>query len=187
MSKDLTLVKVDETMAPLTEYLAVGSDTDLEDQLIEKSRQPNILKYTPKDAKERFGDRDMLERWLAKGRVIHWLLGPDNDLAGIIWYGKSKFPLDVQLPETPDETFAIRIYDGYNGHGLAKPFMRLSLQTAARQKQARGEPVTGIWLQTDIDNPAAVAAYTKFGYKEIARNEKRTTMILSSKQIMEMI
>jgi GNAT superfamily N-acetyltransferase len=184
MSDSLTLIKVSQPMSQAVSYLGIGRDADLERQLIAKSREANILKYTPKDAAQRFGDQAMLEKWLAKGREIHWLIGPDKDLAGIIWYGKSRFPLDLELPEMPEETFAIRIYDGYAGHGLARPFMTLSLQTAVRFKQERGEPVCGIWLQTDIDNPAAVAAYTKFGYQEVARDEKRVTMVLPSESIL---
>ncbi len=185
MSDQLTRVHAVGPMGPLIKCLAVGHDKGLEEQLITKSRQHNIKKYTPKDAKERFGNPAMFKRWLSKGRVVHWLLGAEDDLAGIIWYGKSEFPLDIKLPEMPDETFAIRIYDGYAGHGLARPFMTLSLKTAVRDKQAHEEPVTGIWLQTDIDNPAAVAAYTKFGYEEVARDSKRATMVMYPKQIID--
>jgi GNAT superfamily N-acetyltransferase len=184
-NQKLTLIPAGEAMKPLIIYLAVGRDENLEAQLIKKSHQPNILKYTPKDAKKRFGSPEMFKQWLAKGREIHWLLGADNDLAGIIWYGKSDFPLDIELPEIPEETFAIRLYDGYTGHGLARPFMELSLKTAVQSKQARDEKITGIWLQTDFDNPAAVAAYTKFGYQEVARDDKRVTMVLDTSRIRE--
>lgn len=183
MSK-LKLIKADESLRPLIEYLAIGEDPKLEAQLIAKSKQPNILKFTPKDSKQRFGNPDMLKHWISKGRTIHWLLGPNKDLAGIIWYGKSKFPLDIELDEIPEETFAIRIYDGYAGHGLARPFMTFSLKVAVEEKRAAQEPIAGIWLQTDIDNPAAVAAYTKFGYKEVFRDHKRATMVLSSQEIL---
>jgi GNAT superfamily N-acetyltransferase len=172
-------------MKPLITCVAVGQDENLEAQLISKSRQPNILKYTPNDAKKRFGSHEMFKQWLAKGREIHWLLGASSDLAGIIWYGKSNFPLDIKLPETPQETFAIRLYDGYAGRRLARPFMELSLKTAVKLKQARGEPIVGIWLQTDTDNPAAIAAYTKFGYQEVARDHERVTMVLGTSKIKE--
>ena len=184
IQSDLRLINVDESMKPTVEYLAVGRDKNLEAQLITKSQQPAILKYTPNDPGQRFGSLEQLEQWLTKGRELHWLIGPDHDLAGIIWYGPSAFPLDIELPEMPQETFAIRIYEGYAGHGLARPFMRLSLQTAVQLKQERGEPVLGIWLQTDIDNLAGLAAYTKFGYQEVARDHKRVTMVLSSADII---
>lgn len=187
MADKLKLIEVEEAMKPLVTYLAVGEDEGLQDQLIAKSRQPAILQFTPNDAKKRFGNRQMLQEWLAKGREIHWLLGQDNDLAGIIWYGKSEFPLDISLSETPTETFAIRIYEGYAGHGLARPFMKLSLQTYVKHKQSRGERLTGIWLQTDVDNPAALSAYAKFGYTEVDRDEKRVTMVLTPEQMLALM
>lgn len=183
-SDNLLLVEVEDSMKPITTHLAVGQDPALDEQLIRKSQESNILKYTPNDAAKRFGSIDALNKWRAKGREIHWLLGSDNDLAGIIWYGKSDFPVEMDLPEIPQETFAIRIYDGYSGHGLARPFMTLSLRVAVQLKQERGEKVAGIWLQTDLDNEAACAAYTKFGYQEVARDGQRITMVLPSEQIL---
>lgn len=181
----LRVIKPDEDLKPLITGIATGSDPGLEKQLIEKSRQRNILRFTPNDAAKRFGDPEMLKRWLEKGREIHWLLGADNDLAGIIWYGKSPFPADADLPDRPDETFAIRLYEGYTGHRLAVPFMRQSLGIYARDKLERGDPIKGIWLETNVDNPAALASYTKFGYHEVARDDKRVTMVLGASSIKE--
>ncbi len=180
----LTIIQPIEELKPLITGLAVGSDPALERQLIEKSRQSNIVKYTPKDASSRFGSQEMLEKWRAGGREIHWLLGKDNDLAGIIWYGKKDFPLDMQLPEVPTETFAIRLYDGYTGHRLSGPFMRQSLAVHAKMQKEQGGSVAGIWLETDVDNPAALASYTKFGYQEVGRDDKRVTMVLYPSQIL---
>jgi GNAT superfamily N-acetyltransferase len=188
LSGGLTLIPADPALRPLITYLAVGEDEGLEQQLITKSRQPNILQYTPKDAAERFGNPTMLKAWRAKGREIHWLLGSknnqDRDLAGIMWYGASVFPLDIPLPEIPRETLAIRIYEGYAGHGLARAFMTQSLKIYLQRKQVRGEPITGLWLQTDVTNPAAIAAYTKFGYNEVGRNKRRVTMVLPATQLL---
>ena len=174
-------------MQPTVLQIATGTDQGLIDQLIQKSNQENILKFTPKDSTQRFADTAAFNAWLGKGREIHWLLGPDDDLAGIIWYGKSAFPSDLALPETPDETFAIRLYEGYVGHGLAKPFMTQSLAIYAQQKQALHEQLPSIWLETNLDNPAARAAYTKFGYQEVASNEKRVTMVLPTATVRAII
>lgn len=183
----ITLIAVDASMQPLVSHIAVGSDPALDAQLIQKSRQPKIMQYTPNDAKQRFGDAAMLQQWRAKGREIHWLLGPDNDLAGIIWYGKSTFPLDIELPEVPEETFAIRLYDGYTGHGLARPFMKQSLKLFVQAKQQVGEKIPGIWLQTDIANEAARRAYTKLGYREVAHDDTRITLVLTANQILDIV
>lgn len=186
MNSNLQLIEVDANMKPAVEYLAIGNDPELADQLIAKSRQPAILEYTPKDAKERFANRHALQQWLAKGRHVHWLLGPGRDLAGIIWYGKADFPLNIPLPEeVPTETFAIRLYEGYVGHGLARPFMALSLRVYAEQLQKQGESLPGIWLQTNVDNHAALAVYAKFGYTEIYHDEERVTMVLSAQHILQ--
>ncbi len=180
----LQLVAADVALQPFIEYLAVGADPELEQQLIQKSHESNILKYTPNDAKKRFGDTAMLKRWLAKGREIHWLLGPDRDLAGIMWYGQEPFPIDMVMPEMPKETLAIRLYEGYAGHHLALPFMGQSLRLAVQRKQARGENINGLWLQTDVSNAAAAAVYTKFGYHEVARDQTRITMVLSVAEVL---
>ncbi|MGH7192834.1 MAG: hypothetical protein ACREJM_04770 [Candidatus Saccharimonadales bacterium] len=184
MSK-LQLFKADEDLKPLVRSIGVGRDADLEKQLIKKSREPNILRFTPNDAARRFGDESMLEDWLSKGREIHWLIGEGDDLAGIIWYGKLAFPSKADSEEAPEYTFAIRLYQGYTGHHLSVPFMRQSVGIYARAKQEAGEPLTGLWLETDIDNPAALAAYTKFGYREVGRDDKRVTMVLDGARIKE--
>lgn len=187
LSDTIRLIEIDDSLKPLVKNIAIGDDPALDEQLIKKSRQTNILKYTPNDAKKRFGDAAMLQQWRLKGREIHWLLGSDNDLAGIIWYGKSTFPQNIKLPEVPEETFAIRLYGGYAGHGLARPFMNLSLKTYVQLKQARGEEVHGLWLQTDVDNPAALAAYERFGYQEVWRDQKRITMILPAAEVAKFV
>lgn len=183
----MSLIKVDVTqdMKPLTDHMFIGDDSGLEEQLIVKSRQANILKYTPKDASVRFGDQVMLTTWKTKGRTLFWLVGDNNDLAGVIWFGKSTFPLDIEGLETPTETFAIRLYEGYTGHGLAVPFMKLALKAAVELKQQNDQQIDGVWLQTDLTNPAAIAVYTKFGFKEVARDDARVTMVLDREKILD--
>lgn len=185
IASDMPKIEFGETYEPLIQYLTYGDSDKLQKQLIAKSQQPAILKYTPKDATSRFKDKSSLNNWLKKGREIFWLIGQNDDLAGIVWYGKSKYPLGTSQPGEPDETFAIRIYEGYSGHGLAVPFMKLSLKTLMELRQNTGFETNGLWLQTDIDNPAAVAVYTKFGYQEVARDDKRITMVLTKDKIRE--
>ncbi len=184
-SNQLTMVETDEALRALVPYLAIGQDPTLDEQLIKKSQQPSIIRYTPKDAEERFGNPTMLQQWRAKGRQVHWLLGIDDDLAGIIWYGSAAFPLDLPLATIPTETFAIRLYDGYSGHGLAAPFMRQSLGLYVRAKQSKAEKITGLWLQTDTDNEAALKVYAKLGCQEVGRDSKRVTLVLSAKQMLK--
>jgi len=186
-NSELHKYPVDDKLKPVCEFIAVGSDAELENQLIQKSMQENIVKFTPKDSLKRFGNMEMLNTWRSKGRRIFWLIGPGNDLAGIIWYGESEFPLDLKLDETPNETFAIRIYDGYNGMGLSNPFMRQSLRIYVEEKLKNGDNPPIIWLETDVDNIPAIKSYTKFGYTEVYRDEKRVTMVLPSANLKSAI
>lgn len=184
LSEDLKLYPVTDDLKPLTVYLAVGLDNSLVEQLVAKSRQPAMLEHTPKDAGSRFTSFEAFKSWNSdKPRELHWLLGKDNDLAGFMWYCRAELPLEVDLPEKPGETFAVRIYEGYSGHGLARPFLNMSLKVHLALQKERGEPPTGIWLETDVDNPAAVSAYTKFGYHEIYRTDKRVTMYMTAKEL----
>ncbi len=183
----MDITPANEDLRPLITHVATGADDSLERQLFQKSKQPNILKYTPKDAAKRFGDKEMFDTWKAGGRELYWLLGEKNDLAGIIWYGVKAFPLKTELPEPPSETFAIRLYDGYSGHGLAVPAMKQTLALHAKAAQTGGKPIAGIWLETDTDNPAALAVYTKLGYQEVHRDTERVTMVLPASEIRRII
>lgn len=180
---NLILHTADTNMQPLVLNVATGWSDALEAQLIEKSRQENILLHTPKDAAQRFADHDAVQAWREKGREVHWLLGPDQDLGGIIWYGPSEPPQNIDTKGAQPETFAIRIYDGYVGNGLARPFMTQSLRILAEDRQKRGEPLPLIWLETDIDNIPALTSYTKFGYEEYTRDDIRVLMTLAPDKI----
>jgi RimJ/RimL family protein N-acetyltransferase len=179
----MNITPADADLQPHITGIATGKDAGLQQQLFKKSREPNILKYTPKDASKRFGSNEMFNAWLAGGREVYWLLGPNDDLAGIIWYGKKAPPATISGPVQPSETFAIRLYDGYSGHGLAVPAMKQTLRMHAEAAQARGEALTGIWLETDTDNPAALKVYTRFGYEEVGRTPERVTMVLPPAKI----
>jgi phosphotransacetylase/GNAT superfamily N-acetyltransferase len=183
VADNLQLFPADETLQPFIKHIGVGVSSELIAQLVANSRQEPMLRFTPKDAAERFKDEASFHAWQAKGRTVHWLLAKDNTLAGIIWYGKSTCPVAFDGDFQPDETFAIRVYDGFSGYGLAKPFMKQSLRILLEARRASNEPMNGIWLETDDDNPSAVAVYTSFGYQEIAHNNKRLCMVLGPKAI----
>jgi hypothetical protein len=182
----MNLTPADQALQPYILNIATGDDPELQAQLFQKSRQPKILEFTPKDAAERFGDQAMFNKWKAGGKELYWLLGENNDLGGIIWYGSKEFPLkDLQLPEMPTETFAIRLYDGYSGHGLAVPAMRQTLRLHTEALRQQGKEPAGLWLETDTDNPAALKVYTNFGYREVYRTADRVTMVLSASEIAD--
>ena len=186
-SSNLILYEADASLRPFILNIANGWSEELAIQLIEKSRQENILLHTPKDAAKRFKDQDSLRQWLTKGREVHWLLGPDQDLAGIIWYGPAEPPQPIDTNGVEPETFAIRIYDGYVGKGLARPFMLQSLRVLVAEREAQDKPVPFIWLETDIDNIPAVTSYTKLGYEEYTRDDIRVLMTLTPDKIKTII
>lgn len=174
----ITEYPVDAEMQQVVQKISTAIRPDYIDQLINKSRELNIVKYTPKDSTKRFVDREHFDKWLNKGRTVHWLLSKSDDLAGIIWYGKADFPDGVNYDPKPEYTFAIRLYDGYQGHGLAVPFMKQSLKIFDSDSRDSGEVLQSIWLQTDVDNGAAIHVYSKVGYREITRDNKRVTMVI---------
>jgi GNAT superfamily N-acetyltransferase len=159
----------------------------IEAQLIAKSRQPLILERCPNDAGERFASHDSLTHWQSKGRCLYMLLGPGDDLAGVIWYGKKAFPAATPPPEPLDDTFSIRLYEGYVGKSLARPFMAQTLALYAAHKKAAGERFTGLWLETDADNDASLATYAKFGYQELSRSDRRVVMMLPLARVLQII
>lgn len=157
-----------------------GRSVSLEAQLISKSLEDNIRKYTPRDSEERFTNPEAIETWFDKGRYLHWLVSSDDELAGIIWYGEAALS---NRDEGPNYTFAIRLYDGFAGKGLAGTFMKQSIAIFVKKIREDQLIFNGIWLKTDVTNAAAIAAYTKFGYKEITRDDKRVTMSMTAEDI----
>jgi RimJ/RimL family protein N-acetyltransferase len=166
--------------------IITGRDHHFETQLLTKSRQSHVLKNTPNDARERFTDQVSFEQWFKKGREIYWLVGPNRDLAGIFWHGPKSLPEGVTSAEPAGETFGIRLYEGYIGHGLATPFLRECLRRAARLRQTHSQSLTGFWLETDLDNQAARAVYAKLGFIEVHHDAKRATMVLSTTKLKEL-
>ena len=177
MITDLQLIAPNSALKAAISNIATGRDADLERQLIKKSHQPHILEHTPNDAANRFTSPQALETWLQNDRRIYWLVGPKHDLAGIIWFGPKPFPLDLKLPVKPTDTFAIRLYEGYTGKGLASPFLAQAFELEAKWAMGRGEQPPVIWGETDSDNPAALSTYFKNGFQRIHQNGKRITLV----------
>jgi GNAT superfamily N-acetyltransferase len=128
---------------------------EIVDQIIIKSRQRAMLESVPKDASKRFSDIESYIAWAEKGKLLFCLL-KDDDLSGLIWFSESKNEI---TPEA-ESTFAIRLYEGYSGKGLARPFMALSHFLLPRLIDVSGNT----WLETDNDNFAAQKLYSGFGY-----------------------
>ena len=161
------------------------------DQLVEKSKQPHIRRWTPRDANERFKDLDSaLER--VKNNETHLLVNVNTyDVGGIIWYGQKEPPVDVS-PYSPAHDFAIRLYEGYVRKGLAIPFMRRSLSDFIEDRRLSGElqNLGGIWLSVKKNNQDAIGRYEKFGYEAVGSYndiDDRLIMVLSTEKILEIL
>ncbi len=149
-----------------------GWSDDIEKQLVELSTQPHILKDTPNDAARRFSSTEAARKWHDDHERSVYTLA-DQALAevapqikGLIWFGRSE-----RDDLAAEYTFAIRMYDGAQGKGLAKPFMK------AAHEDFRNSYDGAIWLETSTDNLAARALYRKVHYSEAAIDDTRVTMI----------
>jgi RimJ/RimL family protein N-acetyltransferase len=145
-------------------------DLSLADQIIKKSRQPHVMKFEKEeDAEGRFENRESYKAWASKERVLYLLLNSaDNDLAGIIWFGKRKNP---NIDDKYSVTFGIRLYEGYLGKGLSKPLMQASHSDVGNILSDKY-----IWLDYDKDNIIAGKAYRSFGYEELGQADGRVIM-----------
>ena len=155
----------------LSLYRVDADQLDLKfiDQIIEKSRQPHVMKFEKhEDAEGRFKDRGSYKGWAEKRRVIYLLSDPNDDLAGIIWFGGRQNP---NIDSRYTLTFGIRLYEGYLGKGLSKPLMSVSHGDITKVL-----PDRYIWLDYDEDNFIAGKAYTSFGYEELGRSDGRIIM-----------
>jgi hypothetical protein len=94
-------------------------------------------------------------------------------------------PVSLDLSIKPIETFAIRLYEGYIGHHLSNPFMKLSIKINVKSKQEYGIPIEAMWLETTTKNSAAIAAYNKFGYREVYRDDTIVLMVMDSDTVLK--
>jgi len=141
------------------------------DQLIEYSHtDPNVKKFTSDPT--RFQNRNTFNKWLEQGRLIYTLIDKQNNLLGIIWFGQKEPPIQMDA----NFTFAIRIFGPARGQGLSQIFMKTAFVDLLKN-QAKSK-ITGFWLETSVDNFAAIHTYEKFGFKKIDQKENKIVMRL---------
>lgn len=140
------------------------------DQIIDKSRQPHVMKFEKhEDSEGRFKDNDSYKTWASKRRIIYTLMNyKDNDLAGVIWFGERENP---NVDPKYNLTFGIRLYENYLGMGLSKPLMKASHHDIKNVLDNKY-----IWLDYDEKNFIAGKAYKSFGYEKIGQTGGRVIM-----------
>lgn len=123
-------------------------------EMIPIANSEAVREFCPKDSLERFGDGEMAERWLKKGRELFLLRDMGNKaLAGYGWTGSET---SEHVPDA-DTTFAVRLSPAYAGRGLAPPFTR---SIVASSRLLHGGST---WLETWRSNEAAIRTYLKAG------------------------
>jgi hypothetical protein len=156
-------------------------------QLVDKSEQAHVARWTPNDAAERFRDIESVAAHINKGRHMYSLaLG--EDLAGTVWYGNKEFPTQEFGPQAANQTFAIRIYEGYLRQGLAIPFMDHSLKDYILSfiETSREDTFNGLWLSSDVENQA-VRLYMQYGYRIAGQSQGKVFMVLSESKIRGLV
>jgi len=141
----------------------LGLTPELADRILAMSQEPSIREFCPRDSGERFTDRSATEHWLTKRRAVFLLFKKtDNgelNLAGYGWAGGARSS-QVLGGQT---TFAVRIGESGQGHGLAAPFSWLIVAGSAAVYGTRD-----YWLETWASNGAAVHIYHKIGFQTVS-------------------
>jgi RimJ/RimL family protein N-acetyltransferase len=153
-------------------YSSVARESEpLFRQVVAKSRQRHIQMTTPRDAAERFSTIETLKLWLDSGRIACLLVGvgegENSDVAGIAWFGQSEHAA-APLAKV---TFALRLYEGWLGRGLATPFASEAHDIAHDVYGAQT-----VWLETDTTNTPAISTYKAIGYSMVSIEAGRMLM-----------
>ena len=165
--RELTPLSTPDTI-PSSFTFYRGWNDELAEKLVERSTEPDSLTWTPRDHAERFSSVELAHEWYQKAsrRVVYSLFRA-AELAGVVWYSQAV------RPDIPDNyTMAIRLYGPAKGRRLASPLLLATEQDLIDNTN----DVTGIWLETDIENEAAKRSYSRAGYTEVSRDNRRITM-----------
>ncbi|HEY5152459.1 MAG TPA: hypothetical protein VII55_00635 [Candidatus Saccharimonadales bacterium] len=156
----------------------MGLTPELADRITVMSQEPAIREFCPRDSGERFTDRAAAEKWLAKKRAVFLLFKKEADgsliLAGYGWSGAAS---SSHVPSGA-ATFAVRIGEAGQGHGLAAPFSWLIVAASAVIYEA-----ADFWLETWASNGAAVHVYHKIGFETAAEQADERPTTLGSEKI----
>jgi|GEM_PF-130739 uncharacterized cofD-like protein len=146
-----------------SEFLILrGLSAALRQQLQDKSTQTHIRLWTPRDADERFVSEEAIRQREAGGDVFYPLITPSSgisELAGIVWVKHKNLTPHSRF----DTTFAIRLYERYEGRGLATGF----LQSCLRDYSYLHPSSQHFWLEVQAGNQRAKELYTKLGFHSV--------------------
>lgn len=165
---DKPLDQFEPQLKGLRMYVGQGVDWNgtatFRDQIIENSRQQHIVNSVPDDAARRFNDEQSLAFWAAQRRVVFCLSDASMSLAGLAWFGRKT---NEHAPGF-DTTFAIRMYEGFVGRGLAAPFLRMAHDRVGRYLNV----ASGTWVETAATNTRSLKLFQDFGYVTVHSAER---------------
>jgi len=142
-------------------------------ELIKFSNTDPLILSTTHD-KERFKDKQAFDAWHQKERKIYTLIDTNKKLCGIVWFGIKNMPKNIHYSSSLETdhytiTFAIRLYENARGKGLSKYFIDHAWELYRKTDEYYKNSNKGIWLETNINNFAAVSAYKKVGFKLVSK------------------
>jgi GNAT superfamily N-acetyltransferase len=148
--------------------LYTGWNDSIAAQLVERSKEEEIQRYTSRDADERFVDEAAADRWYKEKEHIVYTLLKHSRLEGIIWFTRTPRP-ELEA----DYTFAIRMYESQRGKGLAGAFLEAAHEDLASRKAYSGH----FWLETGQDNERALHFYAKHRYELVSTDGNRQLLV----------
>lgn len=145
---------------------------------------PLILEHTQDT--NRFKDFDTYKEWLKKNRNLYALTDKTDKLMGIIWFGKKRMPKGNHYSQSINTnhysiTFAIRLYEHARGKGLAKKFIKAAWQIYINSDEYLNNHANGLWLETNINNFAAVKAYKRVGFVLVSKPDLNGQVLMIQK------
>lgn len=158
----------DEHVEQLLEYVASGDEV--------------IAKFTSDPV--RFRSREAFEVWYAKERFPYTLVDTrTGQLVGMMWWGRKKMPegayFDSEFKsENYGITMSIRLYQQARGKGLALPFIQKTFNDFRRTKVYLSCQNSGLWLETEATNVAAISVYKKFGFTEVSAPDEGNEIVM---------
>jgi ribosomal protein S18 acetylase RimI-like enzyme len=138
------------------------------EQLVERSQEDEIRRFTPNDGLERFVSLNSANEWYKSKPHVAYALVQKAALAGVVWLSHTPRPeVDAEY------TFAIRMYESQRGHGLAGALLEAALKDFETFARYEGN----IWLEADETNERALHFYEKHGYERVSSSNGRVLMV----------
>jgi len=136
---------------------------------ISKKNIEELIKYSNSDERirkftsdgKRFASKKSFGEWRKKKRVIYSLIDEKENLMGISWFGK----------EGEGFTLAVRVYGEARGKGLSESFLSETMVDFMKSEEYLGAENKNWWLETSVDNLAAIKLYEKLGFEKFGEGK----------------